>query len=81
MPPGPIASPSLKSLEAALYPAETDYLYYVRNPDRNDGAHNFYNNEGDFNRGVQALRNWERERDAREAAARANGNSNANSTQ
>lgn len=80
LPPGPIASPSLKSLEAALYPSETDYLYYVRNPDRNDGAHNFYNNEADFNRGVQALRNWERERDQREAAARANGNSNANST-
>jgi UPF0755 protein len=77
LPPGPIASPSLKSLEAALYPAETDYLYYVRNPDRNDGAHNFYNNEADFNQGVQALRNWERERDAREAAARANANSNA----
>jgi UPF0755 protein len=68
LPPGPIASPSLKSLEAALYPAETDYLYYVRNPERNDGAHNFYNNEADFGRGVQALRDWERERDAREAA-------------
>ena len=79
LPPGPIASPSLKSLEAALYPSETDYLYYVRNPDRNDGAHNFYNNEADFNRGVQALRNWERQRDARDAAARAN--SNANSSQ
>jgi UPF0755 protein len=79
LPPGPIASPSLKSLEAALYPAETDYLYYVRNPDRNDGAHNFYNNEADFNRGVQALRNWERERDAREAANKANGNADANS--
>lgn len=77
LPPGPIASPSLKSLEAALYPAETDYLYYVRNPDRNDGAHNFYNNEADFNRGVQALRNWERERDAREAATRVNDNTNA----
>lgn len=76
LPPGPIASPSLKSLEAALYPAETDYLYYVRNPDRNDGAHNFYNNETDFNRGVQALREWERQRDAREAAARTNGNAN-----
>jgi UPF0755 protein len=81
LPPGPIASPSLKSLEAALYPAETDYLYYVRNPDRNDGAHNFYNNDADFNRGVQALREWERQRDAREAASRANGNGNANTSQ
>ena len=77
LPPGPIASPSLKSLEAALYPAETDYLYYVRNPDRDDGAHNFYNNPSDFERGVQALRNWERERDARAAAAKANENAPA----
>jgi UPF0755 protein len=63
LPPGPIASPSLSSLQAALNPAQTDYLYYVREPSRNDGAHNFYNNSADFERGVQALRNWERERD------------------
>jgi len=67
LPPGPIASPSLSSLQAALNPANTDYLYYVREPARDDGAHNFYNNSADFERGVQALRNWERERDAREA--------------
>jgi UPF0755 protein len=65
LPPGPIASPSLSSLQAALNPSQTDYLYYVREPARNDGAHNFYNNSADFERGVQALRNWERERDAR----------------
>jgi cell division protein YceG involved in septum cleavage len=41
LPPGPIASPATRSLEAALYPASTDYLYYVRDPARNDGAHNF----------------------------------------
>jgi UPF0755 protein len=65
LPPGPIASPSLSSLEAALNPTNTDYLYYVREPSRNDGAHNFYSNEADFERGVQALRDWERQRDAR----------------
>lgn len=33
LPPGPIASPSLKSIEAALYPDETDYFYYVTKKD------------------------------------------------
>ena len=64
LPPGPIASPGHTSLEAALYPTETDYLYYVREPSRNDGAHNFYSNESDFGEGVRALRNWEQQRDA-----------------
>lgn len=77
LPPGPIASPSQSALEAALNPAATSFLYYVRNPDRNDGAHNFYDNPADFERGVQALRNWERERDARERANAGN-TSNAN---
>ena len=69
LPPGPIASPGASALEAALNPASTDYLYYVREPTRNDGAHNFYNNEADFARGVQALREWERQRDARAASS------------
>lgn len=33
LPPGPIASPSLASIEAALHPAETDYFYYVTKKD------------------------------------------------
>jgi len=64
LPPGPIASPGASSLEAALNPATTDYLYYVRDPARNDGAHNFYAKDSDFQRGVDALRKWERDRDA-----------------
>src|ERR1044071_2127733 len=67
LPPGPVASPGESSLKAALNPATSDYLYYVRNPDRDDGAHNFYSNGAEFETGVQALRKWERERDAREA--------------
>src|SRR5690349_16583379 len=66
LPPGPVASPGESSLKAALNPATSDYLYYVRNPDRDDGAHNFYDNSRDFEVGVQALRNWERERDLEE---------------
>jgi len=63
LPPGPVASPGESSLTAAINPATTDYLYYVRNPARDDGAHNFYANGGDFETGVQALRKWERDRD------------------
>lgn len=33
LPPGPIASPSLASIEAALYPADTKYLFYVTKKD------------------------------------------------
>ncbi len=56
------------SLQAALNPAQTDYLYYVRDPDRNDGTHNFYASEADFRQGVQALRNWEQKRDSENPA-------------
>lgn len=38
LPPGPIATPSLASIDAVLYPAETDYLYFVS---RGDGSHAF----------------------------------------
>ncbi|MDO8684610.1 MAG: endolytic transglycosylase MltG [Armatimonadota bacterium] len=38
LPPGPIANPGIKSIEAVLYPATTDYLYYVAN---GDGSHVF----------------------------------------
>jgi UPF0755 protein len=65
LPPGPIGSPGASSLEAALNPAETDYIYYVREPSRNDGAHNFYSDEANFQRGVQKLRDWEKARDTR----------------
>jgi UPF0755 protein len=73
LPPGPVASPGESSLNAALNPATSDYLYYVRNPDRDDGAHNFYSNGAEFETGVQALRRWERERDEEEARKKRQG--------
>jgi UPF0755 protein len=38
LPPGPIASPGRESILAVLYPAETDFLYFVS---KNDGSHSF----------------------------------------
>jgi UPF0755 protein len=38
LPPGPISNPGRESLEAALYPASSDVLYFVS---RNDGTHVF----------------------------------------
>lgn len=38
LPPGPIASPGIKSIIAALYPADVPYIYFVSN---NDGTHRF----------------------------------------
>ncbi|MFN8658039.1 MAG: endolytic transglycosylase MltG [Candidatus Obscuribacterales bacterium] len=59
LPPGPVGSPRVECMEAALDPSNTTYLYYVRNPDNYDGAHNFYSTPESFEYGVQALRNWE----------------------
>jgi len=45
LPPGPIASPGLKSIQAALYPEVTGYYYYALNE---NGTHNFFSNYQDF---------------------------------
>lgn len=50
LPPGPICSPGLKSIEAALYPADVKYLYFVS---RNDGSHHFSATLAEHNRAVQ----------------------------
>ncbi len=38
LPPGPIANPGLKSLDAALQPAQSDYFFYLSDPQ----GHNHY---------------------------------------
>lgn len=38
LPPGPIANPGIDSLQAALYPAQVNYLYFVS---KKDGTHYF----------------------------------------
>ncbi len=46
LPPGPIASPGIASLQAAANPADTGYLYYVLTG--KDGSHTFTTNKADF---------------------------------
>lgn len=50
LPPGPIASPGKASLEAALAPADAEYVYFVS---RNDGTHVFATTLDEHNRNVQ----------------------------
>lgn len=45
--PGPICSPGLESIKAALYPADTDYLYFVVS-EKLDGSMNFSADYGKF---------------------------------
>lgn len=54
LPIGPIASPGIKSLEAALHPAQGDYLYFVANGI--DGRHSFSRNESEHLTAVAAYR-------------------------
>lgn len=53
LPPGPIASPGLSSIRAALYPAHTDYLYFVA---RNDGTHIFSRSFKEHERAIEEVR-------------------------
>jgi UPF0755 protein len=50
LPPGPIASPGRAALEAALFPEETDYLYFVA---RGDGTHQFSTRLDEHNEAVR----------------------------
>lgn len=58
IPPGAISSVSESALKAALYPAQTDYIYYVLDVSKNDGTSVFFNNARDFERAKQAYQIW-----------------------
>jgi UPF0755 protein len=53
LPPGPIGNPGKTSLEAAMHPADTDYLYFVSN---GNGHHRFAKNLEEHNKNVAAYR-------------------------
>lgn len=66
LPPGPIGSPGQEALEAALYPADTGFFYFVARP---DGTHVFSETLAEHNRAVARLRTeWDRyRRESRES--------------
>jgi UPF0755 protein len=58
LPPGPIANPGISSIDAALSPADADYLYFVS---RNDGSHSFSRTLEEHVRAVEEYRRAVRE--------------------
>ncbi len=57
LPPGPIASPGLAALNAAVHPAESKYLYFVA---RGDGGHKFSKTLKEHNVAVREYLNQRR---------------------
>ena len=55
LPPGPIANPGLLSLKAALYPADTNFLYFVAKPN-SVGSHVFSATLAEHDKAVMAYR-------------------------
>ncbi len=49
LPPGPIGNPGKEAIQAALYPADVNYFYFVS---RNDGTHEFSSSLEEHNRAV-----------------------------
>ena len=58
LPPSPIGNPSSSSIEAALYPDSTDFLYFVAQP---DGRHRFSTSYEEHLRAIGEIRKKEGE--------------------
>jgi UPF0755 protein len=59
LPPGPIANPGKDAINAVLFPAKTDYLYFVS---KNDGTHYFSKTLVEHNEAVEIYQKKKRTR-------------------
>lgn len=59
LPPGPIANPGRLAIEAALYPAKTDYIYFVS---KKDGTHYFSTTIAEHNQAVRRYQLYHRKK-------------------
>jgi len=53
LPPGPICSPGLASIQASAYPTETDYFFFLADCTKNDGSHLFAVTQEEHNANYQ----------------------------
>jgi UPF0755 protein len=54
LPPAPIASPGLRSIQAAASPEETEYYFFMVNCTKNDGSHFFARTEAEHLQNFEA---------------------------
>jgi len=57
LPPGPIYMPSIKSIDAVLNPADTDYIFFCAKPGYNS-EHAFATTVGQHEKNARAYRSW-----------------------
>ena len=53
LPPGPICSPGLASIQASAYPSETDYFFFLADCSKEDGSHLFAVTQDEHNANYQ----------------------------
>jgi len=59
LPPAPLGSVTLKALHAAMFPAKSDYLFFMLKP---DGTHNFASNYAQHLKNIKTFRLYQKEK-------------------